>query len=213
MIVSVAYGTHWILQCLGWALRIFTFPLRRAVRRNYAWLNTALNETPRQFLRCTCNSRQRCYRNQPSEDMTEIELLLLGLASQIMSKYYISSGRNVHHCVIKGNSVTVCIFMRKSKPYEETGQRQRTRTHAVFKAISQVLRMSLLNVLDYALSPEFLEHSTLRTLLSNVSSNIRQRLAVCGIPRPLTPLQSAALLLTRNYTERDVGFIRRFSEA
>lgn len=32
----------------------------------------------------------------------------------------------------------------------------------------------------------------------------------CGVPRPLNPLQAAAILLTKEYNDRDAIFLRRF---
>lgn len=72
--------------------------------------------------------------------------------------------------------------------------------------------MTKRGLLEISTSLRFLKPNSLNEILQEKKSIIMKRLPSCGVPRPLNPLQSVALLLNREYTERDLEFLRRFLE-
>ncbi len=70
--------------------------------------------------------------------------------------------------------------------------------------------MSPKNVLEFSTATSLIGKGELKEILSDSNSIARKRLLACGIPTPLSPLQSVALMLTRDYTEKDAKLIRRF---
>lgn len=70
--------------------------------------------------------------------------------------------------------------------------------------------MSPIDVLTYTSSHQFLGKRVLKDTLNKENTLVSKRFRSCAVSRQLTPLQSVALLLCREYTERDAIFIRRF---
>ncbi len=64
-------------------------------------------------------------------------------------------------------------------------------------------------VLNFVLSKGFCSLSTLQEIFSEDQSNFQKRLMLLGIPRALSPFQSAAISLVKELTERDVQFVRK----
>lgn len=114
------------------------------------------------------------------------------------------------HCSFESDDVVVVIFSKRKKTYEEVSDGHRRIIHAALGSCLSILGMNSLHLLDYATSPVSLGYGKLRTVLMDYSSVTRKRLASCGYPRSLTPLQCVSVLLTREYTERDAAFIKRF---
>lgn len=134
---------------------------------------------------------------------------ILRLASSLISDAQLESNRNNRHFVVGGESVTVLIFPTAKK---RTIQSSIDRSND-FIIDSLNVQRSLPwknDVLDFATSTGFLGHGSLKSVLNVLSSVTIKRILLCGIPKPLTSLLSAVLLLKRDHTERDSAFIRRF---
>lgn len=70
--------------------------------------------------------------------------------------------------------------------------------------------MSNVHVLNLVVSSDFIRPDMFRGFLSDTSTNFFRTIAKCGIPLPLNTMRFVALLLSLEYIERDVEFIRRF---
>lgn len=140
----------------------------------------------------------------------ELASRLLTLAENHYASFYSTTNGNMRHVILENENVCVFIVGKPKKSYSELEDRTRRRRNAAFTSFTEILQMSPHNVLDLAISTGFLGRGELRKILKDVSSNVRKRVAACGFPAPLTPLQSVAMLLSRSYTERDAEFIRRF---
>lgn len=120
------------------------------------------------------------------------------------------SSRNTRHVVLENESISICIVAKSKKGYHELENRSQRRRNKSLCDFTKLLRMNPVHVLDYSTSESSFERGELRSFLSDISSPIRKRIARCGFPEPLKPLQSVSLLLTRSYTERVADFFRKF---
>jgi len=138
--------------------------------------------------------------------MTEDTDIFLSLADSIIQNSSIENGRTIF---VDGDNFTIAIIKKKRKQYGNLSDRAKTRTNNDFKSIISLLGMETQDVLNLVTSKSFILKNELKEMLWTESSNIYKRLKDIGFPRPLSALQSAALLLTREYTENDIIFFRR----
>ncbi len=132
------------------------------------------------------------------------------MGAELLRSETSSSAENVNNKVLENKGICIFILGKPRKEYSMINDRQQCRRHLAQKKMTQILKMSPTNVLDYCTSSSFLGASVLRSILNNFNSKTRQRTSSCGFPEPLTPSQSAAIMLTRSYTDSDAMLIRKF---
>lgn len=116
------------------------------------------------------------------------------------------SGTKRIHFVIEAPYCSLHIINKHSASYQNSSDRVKTRIHAGFKDIVESIGMIFGDVIQFAMSQSFVDNETVRRYLLEQSSSISKRLTSLGTSRPLDIDQSAALIFTREYTEREYNF-------
>ena len=121
-----------------------------------------------------------------------------------------ATNRNTSHCIVEDGYFKVVIIPKTEKCYKDLGMRSKQRVKLGIKGCIEGFNMSSSDILDVVTSSTFFKREELQREISNPLSKTQIQLSKCGVPRVLSSMHSVALLLTREYTERDAEFIRRY---
>lgn len=135
---------------------------------------------------------------------------VLSKAYHLWKKHTSTTNRNSSHLILENADVSVCIIPKMKESYDDISLRPQQRRKQGMKAISSLYKMTESNVLDFATSSSFIKSNQLRDIISDPTSKTSINLMKCGVPKPLDDIHSVALLLTREFSERDAEFIRRY---
>lgn len=80
--------------------------------------------------------------------------------------------------------------------------------------VPSLLGMTPIEIMGYVSSPSFLGYGTLKRFLEDRGSKLLRNLQLTGVSvsTQLSAPETVALLLTREFTERNVSFLRRYLE-
>lgn len=136
---------------------------------------------------------------------------LLGAARVFTRQPHQSQWSNDVHRVIKGPYHSLIVITTRKSSHEESSTRVRQRINTLHKGVCQCLRISPALVVNYVQSRGFIDIVTIKTEISDQLLNIKNHFASPAIPRPINLSQSNALLLSREYIERDCQFFSKSS--
>ncbi len=134
----------------------------------------------------------------------------LTAAYELYLREYDEFNQNLMHLVVENNDIAACVGGKSKKQLINVSKPQQRRCKAVLKSLMCILEISALDVLDLVLKPGFMPKDVILDAISKPNSTISQSLSSFGVAHLLDPLKTVALLRTREYTEHDFDFFRRF---
>eukprot|EP00171_Calliarthron_tuberculosum_P021624 IDg21624t1 len=114
------------------------------------------------------------------------------------------------HIVLKTGSLVIFLLSESTVEYANLKDRQKRRRESALTSFISQLGMEVTDAVEYLLAKSSRAGDCLQKALTDPMSNLSKTLCKNGVPLPLTAKHAAALFLSRQFTENDILFVRRY---